>query len=698
MDFKMKILSILIFIFILPEFVFPQNFWDASYGPTGGTVNRIVQNINGDIYCGYVGVFKSSDNCEHWNQTNSGTLIWRLGTIACDSNGTIYISGESLGGYGGIYRSRSNGKYWEDLTDQFHAAGDIFINSKNTIFISTTSLYRSTDGGSSWKWINNNILSSLVELKDGTLLASGLNGSAICKSSDLGESWRVILDSLEGVTAIKVLSNGNILAATWDHGGYVLISTDEGSSWIKNTLDSKIIKFITLTNGNILALTPLNILESCDSGFSWKKKKIILPRYLEIEDIILLHNDRLVIVSDMGIYISFDQGITWSENNEHINNASISALATHDHDIYCGTGRGLFKSTDDGTSWSYNKYLGEYGILCLKISPSKSIYVSGLYMRTLSDSISIVLKKSIDNGKTWNSINKGIEDQLLITLLFSQSGLIYGLSYQGYVFYSNDDGVNWVYCTNIQGAYTGGLAEDSKGYIYAATDEGVFCTNDRGVTWKALSNSLDNKQILDITINSKDDIFISVYSKGIYKSTDYGTTWELINNGMNSLNIRTIVIGYNDWIFVSAVKYFNIKGGIFVSKDGGTNWIDLTNSLPEYDIFSLALDNNGYIYASTTGNGVIRSHRSITENKSLSNLSQFTLNQNYPNPISSNINGNTSTTVSFSVQKYNLVKITVMDVLGREMSVLTNQEYPAGEHSITFNAASLPTGIYFYKM
>ena len=74
------------------------------------------------------------------------------------------------------------------------------------------------------------------------------------------------------------------------------------------------------------------------------------------------------------------------------------------------------------------------------------------------------------------------------------------------------------------------------------------------------------------------------------------------------------------------------------------------------------------------------------------------LSQNYPNPISSNRHGTTSTTVSFSVQKYNLVKITVMDVLGREMSVLTNQEYPAGEHSVMFNAAFLPTGIYFYKM
>jgi hypothetical protein len=45
-----------------------------------------------------------------------------------------------------------------------------------------------------------------------------------------------------------------------------------------------------------------------------------------------------------------------------------------------------------------------------------------------------------------------------------------------------------------------------------------------------------------------------------------------------------------------------------------------------------------------------------------------------------------------------MTKLTVMDMLGREIAVLINGNISAGDHSASFNASLLGSGIYFYKL
>ena len=70
----------------------------------------------------------------------------------------------------------------------------------------------------------------------------------------------------------------------------------------------------------------------------------------------------------------------------------------------------------------------------------------------------------------------------------------------------------------------------------------------------------------------------------------------------------------------------------------------------------------------------------------------FYLYQNYPNPF------NPTTKIKFGLPKAAKVNITVYDLLGRQVAVLLNGEKPAGNYSATFNAANLPSGIYFCKL
>ncbi len=70
----------------------------------------------------------------------------------------------------------------------------------------------------------------------------------------------------------------------------------------------------------------------------------------------------------------------------------------------------------------------------------------------------------------------------------------------------------------------------------------------------------------------------------------------------------------------------------------------------------------------------------------------YILNQNYPNPF------NPSTVITFNIPQQSRVSLKVYDMLGREVSVLANNDFSAGEHYVQFNAENLSSGVYFYNL
>jgi hypothetical protein len=78
---------------------------------------------------------------------------------------------------------------------------------------------------------------------------------------------------------------------------------------------------------------------------------------------------------------------------------------------------------------------------------------------------------------------------------------------------------------------------------------------------------------------------------------------------------------------------------------------------------------------------------------------KFALYNNYPNPF------NPSTTISFEIPLSRgvsegrgvLTSLIVYDLLGREVKTLINQNLQPGKYSVSFDAGSLATGVYFYR-
>jgi hypothetical protein len=78
----------------------------------------------------------------------------------------------------------------------------------------------------------------------------------------------------------------------------------------------------------------------------------------------------------------------------------------------------------------------------------------------------------------------------------------------------------------------------------------------------------------------------------------------------------------------------------------------------------------------------------------------FYLSQNYPNPF------NPTTTIEYNIPvvgaygntPLRMISLKIFDILGREVTTLVNEEKPAGKYKVEFNAANLPSGVYFYRL
>lgn len=70
----------------------------------------------------------------------------------------------------------------------------------------------------------------------------------------------------------------------------------------------------------------------------------------------------------------------------------------------------------------------------------------------------------------------------------------------------------------------------------------------------------------------------------------------------------------------------------------------------------------------------------------------FSLEQNYPNPVSG------ETVIPFEIPTETFVSLKIYNNVGTEIKELAGEKYQAGKHTATFNTRELPEGIYIYTL
>ena len=161
------------------------------------------------------------------------------------------------------------------------------------------------------------------------------------------------------------------------------------------------------------------------------------------------------------------------------------------------------------------------------------------------------------------------------------------------------------------------------------------------------------------------------------------------------LSDETIQVGSQSY----DCKKFLLKGTLqvlifTVASIEDTVWISQGDWIVKDFIPTINIDLSGLGYGTFTIHGL---KTEITQPiTSVDNYTKtpryYSLEQNYPNPF------NPSTIINFSLHRDGFVQLKIFNLLGQELSTLVDQFEPAGLYHIKFNAGTLPSGIYFYRL
>ncbi len=179
--------------------------------------------------------------------------------------------------------------------------------------------------------------------------------------------------------------------------------------------------------------------------------------------------------------------------------------------------------------------------------------------------------------------------------------------------------------------------------------------------------------IRNTRLRQNDSLYVKEMSQSDLMLKNYGTgkTYDLALDTRSRVNQRLFE---NSSIALEANSTHTIV----------PNWNNLGLPIPIY----IDLGNNGTIDDTIFVNNTV----DVDDRGSLQIPTEYNLAQNYPNPF------NPSTLIKFALPQNSQVKLVVYNQLGQEVARLVDEERPAGRHEITWNAASVASGVYFYKM
>ncbi len=173
---------------------------------------------------------------------------------------------------------------------------------------------------------------------------------------------------------------------------------------------------------------------------------------------------------------------------------------------------------------------------------------------------------------------------------------------------------------------------------------------------------------------------------GFFKSSNGGRTWKDTTTGLFGV---AWAVAYRN-----AAEIWLPHGGMWaVSFDSANAWGGLAapDSSSVYD--ALFIDqSHGWVCGS---NGLIAKYNPNPigiQNQQNALPSSDILYQNYPNPF------NPYTNIEYSLAKPSVVRITVYDLLGREIKTIFGGYQKAGHYSLKFFCEKLSSGVYFYKL
>ncbi len=686
------------------------------------------------------GVWKTTDNGNTWNVLTDNLGSISSGDIAIDpqnpnilyyGTGELNYSGDSQ--YGdGLYKSTNGGTNWTKIATA-SAIGQYVgkiaidpINTNNVICAGNAGVYRSTNAGLNWTnvlFINSTSL--IIDPVNPQIVyaASGSGQSQIFKSTDGGVVWTVLTNGLSTSNGRRTQlamspDDPNILyasvASTSGSLNGLYKTTNGGELW---TLQNSTTNYLGSQGwyDNAVVVVPgnpehvlvggIDIYASTNSGVTLTKETVWSTTFsgeFSHADIhwLAYKGSVLYCCSDGGVYVSYDDGNTWTDLNATLSTLQYQSADYDPTDInilYGGTqDNNKNTSTNYGMEW-IQRTTGDGGYTIVDpvdVNVVYGQYVNGSIQRSANYGVSFssITPNGSTGGLFYNPYEMAPGDHN--TIIFGRADV--WKTWQAQTATSTTGWRQIASTSIINGNVSAiGISNQDTGKIYIGTSNGrIHVTTNGGINWATQTGF---PYVSDFWVDRENDNVcyatfggVSV-DKHVYKTTNGGQNWFSISSNLPNIGHSSIVIRHT----APRMIFVGTDLGVFSSTNDGASWVSFNTGFPNVEVYDLKYkEAPGILLAATHGRGCftfdLNSIVSV-ENTSV-NAEGYSLSQNYPNPF------NPSTVIRYNLKSQSNVILKVFDAIGREVKTLVDRVQNPGIHSVTFEAGNLPAGVYYYKL
>ncbi len=560
-----------------------------------------------------------------WNATrgwNPG--VGRITSIGIDKGNTdhIIVGGQT----GGIWKTTNKGTVWTPLTDNHNnlVVYSLTIDPTNSSTYywgsSRGRIYKSTNAGSTWTPIANagvgRVVKILIHPTNAAIMFAASEGSGVYRTTDGGNNWSSVgtfggydIEFKPGEPNTIFVSGTNVMKSTDGGANFSAVAGfNNGPKMIAVSANNpEYVYVIEASSGRFKALyrstdsgTTFNDLGHTKNYFGYSTlgddDQGQAPRDMDIA--VSPTNENEVHIAGVNTWKSTNGGVDFLPTSDWVPGNAAGANIGYCHadvDILEFIGNTLYVGSDGGI------YISE------DTSVIKSDYyrdiTSGLGIRQfykigISQTASVVVSGgSQDNGTSFYNSTDGWRDWLGADGMESfidkaDSQIMYGTSQNGSLYISTNGGISLGTINRPEGKTGNWITPFEQDptvndVIYSGYDQ-VYKSNDRGITWTAISqnfgSNLDHLKIAP----SNNQIMFAAYGNRLFKTETASGVWTQLS-GISG-NINSIAIHPTDANKVAVATSGSNK--VYVSNDGGATWVSYLKNLPNFSALSLVWQNN----------------------------------------------------------------------------------------------------------
>jgi len=609
------------------------------------------------------GLWKTTDNGSSWTCLTDSNDVLGVSSIIIPSDyatsNTIYIGTGDRDAWDnfsiGVLKSTDGGATWNTTGISYSLSSNNMINkmiidptNNNTIIAATNNgVYKTINGGTTWSTLLSTINFIDLEYKPGsfsTLYGSTINGK-IYVSTNGGSTWTQKLSVTGGyrIEMAVTANNSSIVYAIVSNSNYglkaIYKSTNSGSTFTSKYSSTNLLGWhsdasdvggqgwydlciaVSPTNSNKVIIGGVNSHRSTNGGTSWSCSNCwTSSTYYNSGNHPVAHADKhnlnyrsngdLFECNDGGLFVSTDNGATWTNKSNDLAISQMYKLSTS-KTVSTETITGL---QDNGTkllsagTWSDVKS-GD-GMECLidyvDVNTQYGSYTNGQISRTTNHWASAIdIEPSAAGNGAW--VTPYIIDPNTHTTI-----------YAGYsnVWKSTNKGTSWTQISNMNSSNklkSLAISPSNTSVLYTADDNHIWKTTNGGTSWTNVTGFIpvSTSNITYITVKSTDPntvwITLSGYNSNcVYKTTNGGTSWSNFSTGLPSIPMHSIV--QDTTVSTSDILYVGTQLGVYF-KDGTNSWQEYNPSLPkvrigELEIYYDTQSQNNKLRAASYGRGL----------------------------------------------------------------------------------------------